>query len=415
MELYKILFWLIIGFLTLDFVIERLLFFLNKRSWAEKMPKEFEIVYSEESYEKARNYAHDRGKISNLSSYINFILIIGVLLSGVIGWFDTWILEITDNEIYDSFIFFGIAGFISSLISLLFGIYSTFVIEEKYGFNKTSPKIFVFDMIKSWLLSAILGGGIMALIIFIYEKTGSLFWFFAWMVVVVFMVFFSMFYSSLIVPLFNKQKPLEEGELRDAITAFAHKVGFIANKIFVIDGSKRSTKANAYFTGFGKQKRIVLYDTLINDHTTEELIAILAHEVGHNKLKHTILGLFLSVAQSGLLFYILSLFISPDSVTFSSVGAIFGTQPSFHIGIFVFGLLYSPISLILSLIMNAISRKHEYAADRFSATNYNGRALGDALIKLSANNLSNLKPHPSNVFFYYSHPTLLQRLKALKY
>ena len=415
MGLSTVLFGLIIGFLSLDFVIERILFVLNKSSWVAKMPKEFEVVYNEESYTKARNYAHDRGKVSNISSWVNFALILVVLFSGVIGWFDRWVMQIADSEIIAAFLFFGIAGFVSSFISLPFGIYSTFVVEEKYGFNKTTPKLFIVDLIKSWLLSAVLGGGIMALIIFIYEKTGSLFWLFAWLVVVAFMVFFSMFYSVLIVPLFNKQKPLEEGELKTAITDFAKKVGFVANKIFVIDGSKRSSKANAYFTGFGKQKRIVLYDTLINDHPTEELVAVLAHEVGHNKLKHTIVGLITGIIQTGLMFYILSLFISPDAATFKAVGDIFGTQPSFHVGVLVFGLLYSPLSLILSLIMNSISRKNEYAADRFSADNYNPKALGDALIKLSANNLSNLRPHPSNVFFYYSHPTLLQRLEALNY
>ena len=415
MNLSDIVFWLIIGFLSLDFIIERILFLLNKKSWPPEMPEEYSIVYDKESYAKARNYARDKGVVANLTSWLSFVLIVFVLFSGVVGIFDRWVLQLTDNEIVASLIFFGIVGFLSSLISIPFGIYSTFVIEERYGFNKTTPKIFILDLIKSWFLSTVLGGGILALIIFIYEKTGSLFWFLAWMVVVSFTIFFSFFYSILIVPLFNKQKPLEDGELRTAIIDFADKVGFVANKIFVIDGSKRSTKANAYFTGFGKQKRIVLYDTLINDHTTEEVVAVLAHEVGHNKLKHTILGLVMGIIQTGLMFYILSLFISPDATTFSIAGEVFNTQPSFHIGILIFGLLYSPLSMIISLIMNAVSRRNEYAADAFAAKNYDGQALGNALIKLSGDNLSNLRPHPSNVFFYYSHPTLLQRLDALRF
>jgi STE24 endopeptidase len=305
--------------------------------------------------------------------------------------------------------FFGIIGLGADILSTPFSLYSTFVIEEKFGFNKTNLKTFILDKLKGWLLAAIIGGGLLAAIVWIYESTGEWFWVIAWAVISLFTIVMTMFYSDIIVPLFNKQTPLEEGELRKAIEDFAGKVGFQVKNIYVMDGSKRSTKANAYFSGLGAKKRIVLFDTLIKDNTTEELVAVLAHEIGHYKKKHTTVGMFISIAQTGLMMYIMSLFIG-NPVLSEALGA---DRGSFHMGILAFGLLYSPLSTILSLIMNYVSRKNEYAADRFAGENYKPGALMDALKKLSVNHLSNLRPHPAYVFFYYSHPTLLQRLKAL--
>jgi len=360
------------------------------------------------------NYALDNARISNFSVWINFAFIIFILLTKSIGYIDSLIRQVSENEIIIALLFFGLAGIASYIISLPLSLYSTFVIEEKYGFNKTTGKIFILDSIKSILLAAIFGGGLLSLIIYIYEQTGSFFWIISWAVFILFTVFISMFYSKLIVPLFNKQKPLEEGEIRNEVIDFAAKVGFIIKNIFVIDGSKRSTKANAYFTGFGRNKRIVLYDNLINDYKTDEVVAVLAHEIGHSKLKHTIIGLFMGIFQTGILLYILSIFISADSSTYKAIAEVFGAKSSFYISVIGFGLLYSPISLFTSLLMNYISRRNEYAADKFAAQKYNGKALGSALIKLSNKNLSNLTPHPLFVIFYHSHPTLLQRLKALE-
>jgi len=219
-----------------------------------------------------------------------------------------------------------------------------------------------------------------------------------------------LFYSNLIVPLFNKQTPLPEGELKSAIEEFASKVGFKLDNIFVIDGSKRSTKANAYFTGFGSKKRIVLYDTLINDMTTKELVAVLAHEIGHYKKHHVLWSLLLGILQTGVVLFIFSLFVGSRELS-AALGV---ESPSFHIGLIAFGILYSPISMITGLAMNIFSRKNEYQADAFAATNYSAEELSSALKKLSVKNLSNLRPHPAYVFFHYSHPTLLQRLNALK-
>jgi len=310
-------------------------------------------------------------------------------------------------------LYFGILGIAADIFSTPFSVYSTFVIEEKFGFNKTTPKTFIFDKIKGWFLSAIIGGGLFSLIIWIFESTGIYFWLYAWFVVSVFSIFMAMFYSNLIVPLFNKQTPLEDGELRNAIQTFSEKVGFKLKNIYVIDGSKRSNKANAYFTGLGMKKRIVLYDTLIKNHSIDELVAVLAHEIGHYKKRHTLLGVFLSIFQTGLMLFILSLFIAKGSELSEILSGALQAQASFHIGILVFGLLYSPLSLILGLIMNIISRKNEYAADHFAGKNFSAKALIEALKKLSVNNLSNLTPHPVYVFFHYSHPPLLERLKAL--
>ena len=248
------------------------------------------------------------------------------------------------------------------------------------------------------------------LIIFIYLKTGSFFWIYVWLLVSGFSLFMAMFYSSLIVPLFNKQTPLEDGELKQAINDFATKVGFKLDNIFVIDGSKRSTKANAYFTGLGSKKRIVLYDTLINDMEIPELVAVLAHEIGHYKKKHIIWSLIIGIIQTGIMLFIFSLLIDSPALS----GALGVEQPSFHIGLIAFGILYSPLSMLIGMGMNIFSRKNEYEADAFAAKNYESAPLASALKKLSVRNLSNLRPHPAYVFFHYSHPTLLQRLEALK-
>jgi STE24 endopeptidase len=297
----------------------------------------------------------------------------------------------------------------SEILFLPFGLYHTFVLEERFGFNKTTRATFITDKLKGWLLAVVLGGPLLSAVIWFYQVTQSNFWIYVWLLMGGFTIFLAMFYSTLIVPLFNKQTPLEQGALRDAIEAFSCKAGFQLENVFVIDGSRRSTKANAYFAGLGGKKRIVLYDTLIKDLEVEELVAVLAHEIGHYKKKHTIKGIAAALAQTGVMLYILSLFIvSP--VLSSALGA---TTHSFHLALISFSLLYSPLSTVMGLAMNSFSRKNEYEADRFAALNFSAASLGSALKKLSVNNLSNLTPHPAYVFFNYSHPPLLQRLRAM--
>jgi STE24 endopeptidase len=314
-----------------------------------------------------------------------------------------------ENPIAVSMLFIGILAIVGSIIDFPFSYYDTFVIEEKFGFNKTTKKTYWLDKIKGIFLSIVIGGGLLWAILWFYHKTEDRFWWYAWILVTVFTLFMTLFYSNVIVPLFNKQKPLKEGELKNAINEFAKKTGFTLDNIFVIDGSKRSTKANAYFTGFGPKKRVVLYDTLINDLSTEEIVAVLAHEIGHFQKKHVFYNMILSILLTGFTLFVLSIFIG-NPVLSQALGV---SQPSFHIGIIAFGILYNPFSEITGLIMNQLSRKFEYQADAFAKDNYSGSMLVSALKKLSKNSLSNLTPHPWYVFWHYSHPTLLQRINQL--
>jgi STE24 endopeptidase len=405
----EILFYIILAFLVADYILDRWLEHLNSLYWDNKLPDELRGIYDDEKYAKSQDYEKVKHKFGMITSSVSFVFMFSFLILKGFAIVDVFARTYTSDPILIAIIFFGILGFAGDILTIPFQLYSQFVIEEKFGFNKMNWKIFVLDKIKSWLLGAILGGGLLALIIWLYNSTGEYFWLVAWVVMTGFMIFIAMFYSSLIVPLFNKQTPLEDGELKNAIKAFADKAGFKLDNIFVIDGSKRSTKANAYFSGMGAKKRIVLYDTLIKDHTTEELVAVLAHEIGHYKMKHTLKGMIMSIVQTGVMLFIISLFIG-NPVLSQALGA---EQGSFHMGILAFGLLYSPLSLLLGLVMNVISRKHEFEADRFAGEKYNAEALQTALKKLSVNNLSNLRPHPVYVFFHYSHPPLLQRLKAL--
>jgi STE24 endopeptidase len=349
-------------------------------------------------------------RFSLLAASLNFIFVLGMIMLGGFALVDQWARYFTANPILMALLFFGILGLAADIISTPFSVYATFVIEQRFGFNTTTVRTFILDKLKGWGISLLIGGGLLAFIVWIYTISGNWFWLIAWGAITSFTIFMSLFYSNLIVPLFNKQTPLEDGELRDAIHSYSLKEGFKLKDIYVIDGSKRSTKANAYFTGFGPKKRVVLYDTLIKDHSVSELVAVLAHEIGHYKKRHTLLGMLLSILSTGVMLFILSLFID-NPVLSQALGA---KDPSFHMGIIAFGVLYSPLSSILGLFMNILSRKHEYAADRFAGETYNGESLQTALKKLSVKNLSNLRPHPAYVFVHYSHPPLLKRLQALE-
>ncbi len=403
------IFIIIIFIIILDFLFERFLDYLNTTRWSTKLPDELKGIYNSEKYCRSQNYLKVNHKFSMLTSTVSFLAMLAMLIFGGFAFVDQLVRGWSDNPVVMAVLFFGIIGFAADLFSIPFSVYDTFVIEEKFGFNKTTPKTFILDKIKGWLLGAVIGGGLLALIVWIYESTGQWFWLIAWGAVTFFMVFMTMFYSNLIVPLFNKQTPLEEGELRDEIESFSAKVGFKLVNIFVIDGSKRSTKANAYFSGIGPKKRIVLFDTLIKKHTTKELVAVLAHEIGHYKKKHTLTGTLIGIIQTGIILFILSLFIG-NPVLSQALGA---KEGSFYMGVLAFGILYSPISLLLGIVMNLISRKNEYVADKFATINFSGNSLKEALIKMSVDHLSNLRPHPAEVFVHYSHPTLLQRLKAI--
>lgn len=406
----QILFYIIVGLLVTDFIFERILEYLNSTRWSDQLPAEVKDIYDRDKYRQQQAYEKVNFRFSLLSSSFSFLVILLMFLFDGFAWVNQLAASLSSQPILMALIFFGILLLASDLLNTPFSVYDTFVIEEKFGFNKTTPKTYVFDKLKGWLLGAIMGGGLLALIIYIYQQTTTSFWIYAWLVISGFSIFMVLFYSNLIVPLFNKQTPLQEGELKNAIHNFSLKVGFKLDNIFVIDGSKRSTKSNAYFTGMGAKKRIVLYDTLINDLTVNELVAVLAHEIGHYKKNHVIWSLVLGIVQTGIMLFIFSRFVGSRELS-----AALGVEtPSFHIGLIAFGILYSPISLITGLGMNVLSRKNEYQADAFAAQFFDSEELASALKKLSVNNLSNLRPHPAYVFFHYSHPTLLQRLKALK-
>ncbi|MEA3503689.1 MAG: M48 family metallopeptidase [Bacteroidota bacterium] len=407
--------WIIIGILIFDFAFEQILDYLNTSRWSDKVPNALKDIIDEKKYKKSKHYYKTNGRFSLIISTISLIGMLAMLYFNGFAFVDGIVRNWTKSPVLMALLFFGVLGLVSDIITTPFSLYKTFVIEEKFGFNKTTLKTFFLDKIKGWLIGAIIGGGLLALIVWIYESTGNMFWIIAWAVMSLFTIFVTMFYTSLIVPLFNKLTPLEDGELRDEIETFAKKVGYKLDNIFIIDGSKRSSKANAYFSGLGSKKKIVLFDTLIKDHTKEELVGVLAHEIGHYKKRHTLANVILATLQTGLMLFILSFFIDKNTMWPQYLANALGSKEAgFHLGILAFGMLYSPLSLVLGIIMNIISRKNEFAADKFAAENYDGKPLQDALKKLSVNHLSNLNPHPAYVFVHYSHPPLLQRLKGIE-
>ncbi|MEN8157705.1 MAG: M48 family metallopeptidase [Bacteroidota bacterium] len=410
MEMYNTIFVVIIAVLVFGYLLDQLLDMLNLKHTVTELPEELKGIFDEEEYRKSQQYKRDNTRFSFITSTISIVTIGVVFFLGGFGWLDRWVSGMISNYIVVVLVFFGILGFISDILTTPFALYGTFVIEERYGFNRTTVKTFILDKLKGWLLGAIIGGGLLALITWIYMLTGPLFWLVVLGVVTLFSLFMTMFYSNLIVPLFNKQTPLEEGTLRTRIEEFAQSVNFRLDNIYVMDGSKRSSKANAYFTGLGPKKRIVLFDTLIKELKEEEIVAVLAHEVGHNKKRHTTTGLVLSILQTALTLYLFSLFVGEDSFAV----ALGGEKASFHLGLIAFGVLYSPISMLLGIGTSLFSRHNEYQADRFAREHYNGEYLISSLKTLSKSTLSNLTPHPAYVFFHYSHPPLLQRIRALR-
>ncbi len=405
-----VLFYSIISILSLQFLIEIVLDHLNYKRFKDPVPEELSDVFNSSEYEKSQAYKATNYTFNLISSSFSFILMLAFLFFGGFAWVDGIARSYTEDPIAIALLFFGIIMIGSDLINTPFSYYQTFVIEERFGFNKTTKKLFFLDKIKGWLMTLILGGIILALVLWFYQWAGANFWLYAWGLIAFFTLFMNLFYSKLIVPLFNKQTPLEEGSLRNSIEHYAKKVGFELQNIFVIDGSKRSTKANAYFSGFGKEKRITLYDTLIKDLDEEEIVAVLAHEVGHYKRKHIIYNLIASIFLTGLTLFLLSLFVNNPEVAMA-IGVV---TPSFHAALIGFAILYSPISEITGLFMNYFSRKFEYEADDYAKNTFASQPLITSLKKLSKNSLSNLTPHPAYVFMHYSHPPLIARIRNLK-
>lgn len=404
------IFFIIVVFLCLDFVLERVLEFLNSKYMSPVLPDSLKGIYDEKEYSRFQSYKRENGRLDSWSSGVGFVVMIVFLVAGGFGWYNSWVVSLTDSVVWQTILFVVGLSVVSSVLDIPFDYYATFRIEEKYGFNKTTRRVYWLDTVKELVLSLVLGGVLLALVVWFYTWAGTYFWLYAWGAVTLFSVFMAMFYSQLIVPLFNKQTPLQEGALRDKIQAFAGKVGFKLDNIYVIDGSKRSTKANAYFTGLGPKKRVVLYDTLIDELTEEEIVAVLAHEVGHYKKRHTLRSMVVSVIQMGVLFWLFSLCVNNAALS----EALGGDWAYFQLGLIAFAILYSPVNLIFGVGMNVWSRSNEYEADAFAARYYEGGYLVSGLKKISVKSLSNLTPHPLYEYIYYSHPSLLKRIDAIK-
>jgi STE24 endopeptidase len=401
--------YLIIGLVIFNYLFSTVLDFINGKNWRTEIPPVMKDFYHEDKYLKAKNYSKEIGKVSLISSTLSTLITILFLVFDGYGWLDNFISLYYDIPFLKSGVFFLVLFILSDFISIPFSCYNTFVIEEKYGFNKTTVKTFVLDKVKGYLLTLVIGGVLLFGAIYIVSLLENGFWVWFWVSLSVILLLVNMFYSDLIVPIFNKLTPLEAGSLREKIESYTKKVGYSLKNIYIIDGSKRSSKANAFFSGLGPRKTIALYDTLLEKHTEEELVAVLAHEVGHYKKKHVFTSLFLTIFQLGFMCFLLELCLKVGEIS----EALGGKEMVFHLGLVAFGILYSPIGTILGVLMNINSRKNEFEADNYAKTTYSGAALELALKKLSADSLSNLYPHPFYTFIHYSHPPLLKRLSAL--
>ena len=403
------LYWLVIAIVLAEFVWSTVLTLLNIKASHGSVPDVLQGLYDEARYRKQQDYAMTNRKFSLVSDLVSTLVTLAIFAFGGFGLFDAAARTVSSHPVVQALVFWGIFYLLSWVISIPFDLYRTFVIEQRFGFNRTTPGLFAADAVKSLLMNMLIMGAVLALCAWIYTLAPRWFWLIAWGAVTLFSLFMQYFYSQLIVPLFNKQTPLPEGELRDAIEAFAARVDFRLDNIYVIDSSKRSSKSNAYFTGFGRKKRVVLYDTLMEQLSTEEIVGVLAHEIGHYKHRHIILSSLEGFATNLLMFWLFSLFIGSEELAAAA-----GCQAaSFHVNLAVFSLIYTPLSLLLDIATNVISRRHERQADAFAAAHGLGHAEASALKKMSAKSLANLTPHPLVVFTEYSHPTLAERVRAL--
>lgn len=384
---------------------------INLRNLKTGLPKEFHGIYDPDKYKKSQQYLKETTGFGLFTDTLMTAVIIAFILVGGFNIIDVFVRGFGCNEIITGLLFVAVLMFLAQIIHIPLAAYSTFHIEEKYGFNKTSLKTFILDILKSWLLTAVLGGIIFSAILWFFAKTGSLAWLYCWAAVTVFQIFVMFIAPVVIMPLFNKFTPIEACELKTKLENYAAGQKFKMKGIFTMDGSKRSTKSNAFFTGFGRFRRVVLFDTLIEKHTVDELVSILAHEIGHYKKKHILIHLAISILTSGLMFFILSFFLNNAGL----FAAFKMEHTSIYASLFFFGFLYAPIEMIISIFSNIVSRKNEYQADRYAVTTYRRpEAMITALKKLSMDNLSNLTPHPLKVFLSYSHPPVLERIKAIR-
>jgi STE24 endopeptidase len=402
---------LVLATLLVTFFVKFAADLLNLGAASPDIPEPFRGVYESEAYRRSQEYLRANTRFSLIDASVDLVLLLAFWFAGGFNLLDQSIRALGYGTVATGVLFTGALLLLQSVVGLPFSIYRTFVLEERFGFNKTTPGVFAADLLKSFVLAVVLGTPVLGLIIWFFENGGPLAWLWAWAGVTLFSLLLQYVAPSLIMPMFNKFVPLEDGELKTAITRYAASVRFPLAGIYVIDGSKRSSKANAFFTGFGRNKRIALFDTLIANHTVEELVAVLAHEIGHFRKKHILISMVLSMLNLGIVFFLLSLFMNNRQM----FDAFFMQQTSVYGSLLFFMLLYSPVEFILAILLQMLSRRHEFEADRFAVTTFpGGRALSDALKKLSRSNLSNLTPHPFYVFLNYSHPPVLQRILRIE-
>ena len=402
---------IIIAALALEFLLNTIADALNLKALKHEIPPALAGVYKPDEYRKSQEYTRSRTRFGFVTSSFGLLIILLFWFTGGFNFLDQIVRSWGFGPIANGLYYIGILVIAYELLTLPSSVYVTFVIEERFGFNRTTPRVFITDRLKGLAITILLGGFVLAAILVLFEYAGDYAWLYCWLTVTILTIVIQFIAPIWIMPLFNKFTPMEPGELKDAIQSYTRSTGYEVGNISVMDGSKRSTKANAFFTGFGRTKRIALFDTLISKHTIKELIAVLAHEIGHYKKKHVLWGILISIAHTGLIFYLLSVLLGSSGL----YQAFYMDHTSIYAGLLFFGLLYTPVEMVLSVALHMFSRRNEYAADRFAAqTAGEPESLVEALKKLSAGNLSNLTPHPFYVFLNYSHPTLLQRVQAIQ-
>tara|TARA_Y100001970_G_scaffold285123_1_gene403996 strand:+ start:3081 stop:4319 length:1239 start_codon:yes stop_codon:yes gene_type:complete len=407
----NIYFIVIISVLIFDYLLSLVVDFLNIKSLDPNLPEEFSDTFDKEKYIKSQEYTKTQTTFSHFSSTFSLVISLSFILGGVYNIIDLYVRSLGYSEIVTGLLFFGLLSVVTDLLSLPFSLYNIFVIEEKYGFNKMTLKTFFSDKVKGYFLMVMIGAPVLYLVLYFFSVFGNYAWIYVWIFMISFSIIMQPIFNTFIAPMFNKFTPLEDGPLLDKIKEYLSKVDFPVKKLEVMDGSKRSSHSNAYFSGIGKNKRIALFDTLVNQMDDDEIVAVIAHEVGHYKLKHIYSGIVLNAIQTGAMLYILSLFLlNPDLFAVFKMDNI-----SIYASLLFFSMLYSPISMIIGIFFSIISRRNEFSADAYSAKTANmPEALISGLKKMSKENLSNLTPHWLNVFLNYSHPPVLDRIKALK-
>ena len=402
---------IIVSSIILEYLLSSIGSILDIRSITPEIPKDFQVAYDKEKYAKSQEYLKARTKFGLISSTFSLILIMIVIHTGIFGHLNDFVNAQTDHYLFRGLLFIAVIYFFQDIISIPFSIYSTFVIEQKFGFNKTTIGLFISDKFKGYAIFIVLGSIIIAPILFLFHSYPIYGWLIAWSLLTVFMIAIQPVFIHVISPMFNKFTPLDDGELRTAIEKYTKLINFPLARIDIMDGSKRSAHSNAYFSGFGKSRRIAIFDTLVDKHSTEEIVSVVAHEVGHYKLKHIIQGTVIGIIETGVMLFVFSKIMN-DLDLFGIFGV---SDLSVHAGLIFFSMLYAPVSMVTSIISSVISRKNEFSADKYSYKTTNNReALISMLIGLAANNLAHLTPHPFKVFLTYSHPPVLDRIEAIQ-